>query len=75
MRKETCTYNELGRFPDGLGYWKAHRTQHTEKCKGKSLSPTISLPKYNEAVQNDNIITGITVIRSTTALGHNYDNS
>lgn len=33
------------RVPDDLGYWKAHRTQHTEKCKGKSLSPHNTPPK------------------------------
>lgn len=45
MRKETCTNNELGEFLMISGYWKAHRTQHTEKCKGKKASlPTIDPP-------------------------------
>ena len=33
----------------------------------EKASPTIPLPKYNEAVQNYNTITGITVATSTTA--------
>lgn len=36
MRKESCTYNEL-EFLMVLDL-KAHRTHHTEKCKGKGLS-------------------------------------
>lgn len=46
MRKETCTYNELGEFLMVSGYWKAHRTQHTEKMqRKKSLSPHNTHPK------------------------------
>lgn len=49
MRKETCTYNELGEFLMVSGYWKAHRTQHTEKMQRKKPLP----PQYpSKAVQN-----------------------
>lgn len=47
----------------GIGKRTGHSTLKNAKEKA---SPTIPLPKYNEAVQNYNTITGITV--SKTAL-------
>lgn len=65
MRKETCTYNELGEF---LRSWVLESAQDTAhwKIQRKKPLPTISIPRYNNAVQNYRINPGY-YRKSTTA--------